>query len=324
MKDDARSPHQECARRVLDNEGKAILALRDRIDESFDRAVALMAACRGKIVVTGMGKSGIMCRKIAATLASTGTPALFLHAGEGSHGDSGILTKGDVVVVVSYSGETDEVVRMLPLVKRLGLPVIAIVGSADSSVAQAADAVLDIGVSEEACPLGLAPTTSTTATVALGDALALALLEHKGFRVEDFALLHPAGALGRKLLRVVDLMHRGDEMPLVGVDTSFKDTLVEMTSKHLGVTGVCDAQGNLVGVITDGDVRRGLERADDVRRLTAQAMMSKGPKTIAADALAAEAVATMERHAITSLFILGERRPVGIIHLHDLLRAGVV
>jgi len=318
------SPHQQCARRVLDNEGKAILALRDRVDESFDRAVELMAACRGKIVVTGMGKSGIMCRKIAATLASTGTPALFLHAGEGTHGDSGILTKGDVVVVVSYSGETDEVVRMLPLVKRLELPLIAIVGHATSSVARAADAILDIGVSEEACPLGLAPTTSTTATVALGDALALALLEHKGFRVEDFALLHPAGSLGRKLLRVVDLMHRGDEMPLVDVETSFKDALVEMTSKHLGITGVCDAHGNLVGVITDGDVRRGLERVDDVRRLTAHVMMSRDPKTIAADALAAEAVATMERHAITSLFILGGHRPVGIIHLHDLLRAGVV
>jgi len=318
------SPHQQCARRVLDNEGRALLALRDRIDASFDRAVELMAACRGKIVVTGMGKSGIMCRKIAATLASTGTPALFLHAGEGSHGDSGILTKGDVVVVVSYSGETDEVVRMLPLVKRLALPLVAIVGRAASSVARAADAVLDIGVSEEACPLGLAPTTSTTATVALGDALALALLEHKGFRVEDFALLHPAGSLGRKLLRVADLMHRGTDMPVVDVETPFKDTLVEITSKHLGITGVCDARGNLVGVVTDGDVRRGLERVEDVRSLTAHHMMSRDPKTIAADALAAEAVATMERHAITSLFILEGHRPVGIIHLHDLLRAGVV
>jgi arabinose-5-phosphate isomerase len=321
---DRQSPHQQCARRVLDNEGKALLALRDRIDESFDHAVELMAACRGKIVVTGMGKSGIMCRKIAATLASTGTPALFLHAADGSHGDSGILTKGDVVVVVSYSGETDEVVRMLPLVKRLGLPLVAIVGRMSSSVARAADAVLDIGVSEEACPLGLAPTTSTTATVALGDALALALLEHKGFRVEDFALLHPAGSLGRKLLRVADLMHRGDEVPLVEVETSFKDTLVEMTSKRLGVTGVCDTHGRLVGVVTDGDVRRGLERVDDVRTLTARAMMSRDPKTIAADALAAEAVATMERYAITSLFIVAEQRPVGVIHLHDLLRAGVV
>jgi arabinose-5-phosphate isomerase len=309
---------------VLDNEGHAILTLRDRVDESFDRAVEIMATCRGKVVVTGMGKSGIMCRKIAATLASTGTPALFLHAAEGSHGDSGILMKGDVVVIVSYSGETDEVVRMLPLVKRLALPIIAIVGRVSSTVARAADAVLDIGVSEEACPLGLAPTTSTTATVALGDALALALLEHKGFRVDDFALLHPAGSLGRKLLRVADLMHRAEAVPLVRTDSSLKDTLVEMTAKRLGATGVCDARGELVGVITDGDLRRGLERVDDVRGVTAGTLMTANPKTITEGSLAAEAVATMERHAITSLFILAGRRPVGIIHLHDLLRAGVV
>lgn len=317
--------HQECARRVLDIEGKALLALRDRIDASFDRAVELLAGCRGKVVVTGIGKSGIMCRKMAATLASTGTPALFLHAAEGSHGDSGMLMRGDVVVMVSYSGETEEVVRMLPVVKRIDLPLIAVVGRPDSTIARVADAVLDIGVSEEACPLGLAPTTSTTATVALGDALALALLEHKGFREEDFAVLHPAGTLGRRLLlRVVDLMHRGADMPLVRVDNSLKDTLVEMTSKRLGVTGVCDSRGELVGVVTDGDLRRGLERVQDIRGVTAEMFMTRSPKTIAETALAAEAVAVMERHAITSLFILQHRRPIGVIHLHDLLRAGVV
>lgn len=321
----ARAPHQERARRVLEVEGKALLALRDRVDETFDRAVELLAGCSGKVVVTGIGKSGIICRKIAATLASTGTPAIFLHSGEGSHGDAGMLMKGDVVVMVSYSGETPEVIGMLPLIKRLGLPLIAMVGRAVSTLARAADAVLDVGVSEEACPLGLAPTTSTTVTVALGDALALALLEYKGFRAEDFAVLHPAGSLGRRLLlRVVDLMHRGADLPLVAVDTSLKDTLVEMTSKRLGVTGVCSGQGELAGVITDGDLRRGLERVDDVRTVMASALMTKNPKTIAAGALAAEAVAIMERHAITSLFILDDRRPVGIIHLHDLLRAGVV
>jgi arabinose-5-phosphate isomerase len=321
----AGAPHQERARRVLEVEGQALLALRDRIDETFDHAVELMAGCQGKVVVTGVGKSGLMCRKIAATLASTGTPAIFLHSGEGSHGDAGMLAKGDVVLMVSYSGETPEVVGMLPLVKRLGLPLIAIVGRATSTVASAADAVLDIGVSEEACPLGLAPTTSTTATVALGDALALALLEYRGFRAEDFAVLHPAGALGRRLLlRVTDLMHRGADLPLVAVDTPLKDTLIEMTSKRLGVTGVCDGRGELVGVITDGDLRRGLERVDDVRAVMAGALMTKNPKTIAAEALAAEAVAIMERHAITSLFIVEDRRPIGVIHLHDLLRAGVV
>jgi arabinose-5-phosphate isomerase len=318
------SLHRERAMRVLENEGNAVLALRDRLDEAFDRAVELMAACRGKVVVTGMGKSGIMCRKIAATLASTGTPALFLHAGEGSHGDSGMLMKGDVVLVVSYSGETDEVVRMLPLVKRLGVPLIALVGRPASTVGRAADAVLNIGVSEEACPLGLAPTTSTTATVALGDALALALLDHKGFRAEDFAVLHPAGSLGRKLLRVADLMHRSPDIPLVRRDDRLQETLVVMTSKRLGMTGVVDQREELVGIITDGDLRRGLERAGDLRTVTAATLMTHHPKTIDGGALAAEAVAVMERCSITSLFILEERKPVGVIHLHDLLRAGVV
>ena len=267
-----------------------------------------------------------MCRKIAATLTSTGTPAFFLHAGEGSHGDLGTLVRGDLLLAVSNSGESAEVLSLLPLARRLGLPLIAVCGNLDSTLARSADVVLDVSVPEEACPLGLAPTASTTATMALGDALAIALLEERGFSTEDFALLHPAGALGRRLLRVEELMHGGGEVPLVPERAAFTDTLVEMTSKRLGVTGVVNGAGELVGVITDGDLRRGLERAADLRQLTARDLMTTAPKTIGGGALAAEAVAIMERHAITSLFILaeGSRRPAGMIHLHDLLRAGVV
>jgi len=314
------------ARRVLEVEARALTALRERLDAGFVRAVELLLACRGKVVVTGVGKSGIVCRKIAATLSSTGTPAFFLHAGEGNHGDLGTLVRGDVLLAVSNSGETAEVLGLLPAARRLGIPLVAVCGNADSSLARGADAVLDVSVPEEACPLNLAPTASTTATMAMGDALAIALLEERGFSAEDFALLHPAGALGRRLLRVEDVMHRGGDVPLVGAGASLKDTLVEITSKRLGVTGVVDAAGALLGVITDGDLRRGLERAEDIRTLTARDLMTASPKTIAGSALAAEAVAAMERHAITSLFILadGSRRPAGVIHLHDLLRAGIV
>jgi arabinose-5-phosphate isomerase len=323
------------ARRVLEIEARGLAALRERLDARFARAIDVLLACRGKVVVTGVGKSGIVCRKIAATLASTGTPAFFLHAGEGSHGDLGSLERGDVLVAVSYTGESEEVLRLLPVARRLGIALIALCGAPDSTLARHADVVLDVSVPEEACPLGLAPTASTTATMAMGDALAVALFEERGFSAEDFALLHPAGALGRRLRRVEELMHRGDAVPLVPVDASLKDTLVEMTSKRLGVTGVVDAAGDLVGVVTDGDLRRGLEEAADVRALTARDLMTRfrrpdrrgeRPKTIAANALAAEAVAVMERHQITSLFILadGTQRPIGVIHLHDLLRAGVV
>ncbi|HLK12850.1 MAG TPA: KpsF/GutQ family sugar-phosphate isomerase [Candidatus Binatia bacterium] len=323
------------ARRVLELEARGLAALRDRLDERFARAIDVLVACRGKVILTGVGKSGIVCRKIAATFASTGTPAFFLHAGEGSHGDLGSLERGDVLVAVSYTGESEEVLRLLPVARRLGIPLIALCGAPDSTLARNADVALDVSVPEEACPLGLAPTASTTATMAMGDALAVALFEERGFSAEDFALLHPAGALGRRLRRVEDLMHRGDAVPLVPADASLKDTLVEMTSKRLGVTGVVDAAGELIGVVTDGDLRRGLEHAGDVRTLTARDLMTRfrradrsgePPKTIAAGALAAEAVAVMERHKITSLFILadGTRRPLGVIHLHDLLRAGIV
>jgi arabinose-5-phosphate isomerase len=314
------------ARRVLDVELAGLSALRERLDARFARAIEILLACRGRVIVTGVGKSGIVCHKIAATLASTGTPAFFLHAGEGSHGDVGTLVRGDVILAVSNSGENVEVLNLLPVARRLGVPLIAMCGSPESTLARSADVVLDASVAEEACPLGLAPTASTTAAMALGDALAITLLEERGFSTDDFALLHPAGALGRRLLRVEDVMHRGDEVPVVREDAPLKDTLVEMTSKRLGVTGVVNAAGDLVGIVTDGDLRRGFEQAADVQKLTARDLMTTRPKTIAAGALAFEAVALMERYPITSLFILadGSRRPVGVIHLHDLLRAGVV
>ncbi len=319
------APDLECARRVLEIEAAAIRALVRRLDARFVRAVDLIANCRGKVVVTGMGKSGQICRKIASTMASTGTPAFFLHAAEGMHGDLGMVMKGDVVLAVSNSGET-EAVHLVPFLKRLNLPLIAMTGDPASTLARAADVVLDTSVKEEACPMGLAPTASTTAALALGDALAIAALERKGFRPEDFAVLHPGGTLGRRLRKVDELLHKGAELPLVHCETPLAATLAEMTNKRLGITGVVDDQGDLVGVITDGDLRRGLQRNPDMRRLRARDLMTTSPKTIPAGALAERAVATMEEHSITSLFVLadGTRKPVGIVHLHDLLKAGVV
>lgn len=315
------------ARDVLNIEARGIHALIDRLDESFVRAVDLLYGCQGKVVVTGMGKSGLIGRKIAATLSSAGTPSLFLHAGEAGHGDLGMIMKGDVVLAVSNSGETDEILTLLPIIKRLGLKLIVITGNPDSTLSRAGDVVLDAAVKEEACPLGLSPTASTTATLALGDALAVVLLEKKGFKEEDFAFRHPGGSLGRRLLlRVQDVMHRGPELPIVDEDTPMKETLLEITSKRLGVTGVVNGRGELTGVITDGDLRRGLERKGDIFRLKAGDLMTRSPKLIAADALAALAVAVMEEHSITSLFILedGGAKPKGIVHLHDLLKAGIV
>ncbi len=315
------------AREVLNIEAQGILSLIQRLDESFVRAVELLHSCEGKIVVTGLGKSGLICRKIAATLSSTGTPSLFLHAGDGVHGDLGMIMKGDVVLAVSNSGETDEILKFLPIIKRLGLKLIVITGNPNSTLSRAGDVILNAAVKEEACPLGLSPTASTTAALAMGDALAVTLLEKKGFKEEDFALRHPGGILGRKLiLQVEDLMHRGAELPVVQEETPMKETLLEITSKRLGVTGVVDGRGNLIGVVTDGDLRRGLESKGDIFRLKAKDLMTRNPKTIPADALAARAVAMMEQHSITSLFILadGGRRPVGIVHLHDLLKAGII
>jgi arabinose-5-phosphate isomerase len=313
------------ARRVLTIEAEALAVLAARLDARFDAAVQLIAGRGGKVVVTGMGKSGHVGRKIAATLASTGTPAFFLHAAEALHGDLGMLERPDLVVAVSNSGETAEILDLVPHVKRLGLPLVALTGRPASTLAKAADAVLDVSVAEEACPLGLAPTASTTAAIAMGDALAVALLEHRGFRPEDFAALHPAGTLGRKLLRVSDLMHVGDEVPRIDVGSLVRDALLEMTAKRLGVTAVVDGHGRLAGIVTDGDLRRALGGGGDVITRSVTDVMARAPKTISADALAALAVATMERHAITVLFILDEgERLAGVIHLHDLLRAGVV
>lgn len=318
----------ERAREVLNVEASGLLSLKDRLDGSFVRAVEVLYRCEGKVVVTGIGKSGLICRKIAATLASTGTPSSFLHAGDGIHGDLGMMMKGDAVLAISNSGETEELLKLLPIIKRLGLKLIVMTGKPNSALSKAADVVLNVGVKEEACPLGLAPTASTTAALAMGDALAVVLLRERGFKEEDFALRHPGGVLGRKLLlHVQDLMHLGDALPLVQEITPMKETLLEITSKRLGVTGVVDHHGRLVGVITDGDLRRNLEKSEgDIFRFKARDLMTRNPKTISPDDLAAKALAVMERHSITSLFALenGERKPMGILHLHDLLKAGIV
>jgi len=315
------------AKDVLEIEARGITSIIDRLDDNFARAIELLHGCRGKVVVTGIGKSGLIGRKISATLASTGTPSFFLHSGDAVHGDIGMVMKGDVILAVSNSGDTEEILKLLPHFKLHEFKLIVMTGKPDSRLAQAGDVVLDVGVAEEACPLGLAPTASTTAALAMGDALAVVLLEKKGFKEEDFAIRHPGGILGRKLLlRVEDLMLRGDQLPLVGEETQMKEALFEITSKRLGVTGVVDGHGSLVGVITDGDLRRGLESKGDIFKLKAKDMMTRHPKTVAAQTLAAEAVAVMEQYPITSLFVLedGSRTPLGVIHLHDLVKAGIV
>ncbi|APG28962.1 D-arabinose 5-phosphate isomerase [Syntrophotalea acetylenivorans] len=318
----------DVAKRVLQIEAQALSDLADRINGDFTKAVEILLSCKGRVVITGMGKSGLICQKIASTMASTGTPAFFLHPAEGIHGDLGMLMKGDVVIAVSNSGETDEIVRILPVIKRMGLPLVAMSGNPRSSLRRAGDVFLDISIKEEACPLGLAPTASTTATLAMGDALAVALLVRRGFKEEDFALFHPGGALGRKLLlKVEDLMHGGDEMPMCYESTPLKEALFEITSKKLGITGVLDDGGQLIGVFTDGDLRRSMAQGFEVLDLPIGEVMARNPKRILKTALAAEAVQTMEAHTITSLFVFDSeegRMPVGIIHLHDLLKAGVV
>jgi arabinose-5-phosphate isomerase len=314
------------AARILTVEAEGILGLREKLDANFVRAVEILRATRGKVVVTGIGKSGLIGRKIAATLASTGTPAFFLHPAEGIHGDLGMVHRNDAAIVLSNSGETEEVLRLLPVFKRMGLSLIALTGKPASTLARHADAVLDVGVRQEACPLGLAPTASTTAALAMGDALAVVLFEEKGFSEEEFALLHPGGALGRKLLIVADLMHTGEEIPLVGQETLLKDALFAISAKRLGVTGVVDGEGLLVGIITDGDVRRAMARGTDIFTVTAGDVMTTGPKRIAPPELAAAALRKMEEHTITSLLVCDPAEPqrlVGIVHIHDLLKAGV-
>ncbi|MBL8225151.1 MAG: KpsF/GutQ family sugar-phosphate isomerase [Chromatiales bacterium] len=314
------------ARRVLAIEAAAIADLGPRLDASFDRACELCLACRGRVVVTGMGKSGHIAGKIAATLASTGTPAFFVHPGEASHGDLGMITPQDLVIAISNSGETDELVTILPLLKRLGVPLITLTGAPRSTLGGASTVVLDIGVREEACPLNLAPTASTTAALAMGDALAVALLESRGFTREDFARAHPGGSLGRRLLlRVEDLMHQGDAIPRVSPDTPLAGGLVEMSRKGLGMTAVVDAAGRLAGIFTDGDLRRALDRTVDIHATPMSAVMTPRCRTIGPQALAAEAVRLLEQHKINALVVVDdEGRLVGALNLHDLLRAGVM
>jgi arabinose-5-phosphate isomerase len=315
------------AKRVMQIECEALQGSAERLDEGFGKAVELILQCKGRVVVTGMGKSGQICRKIAATMASTGTSAFFLHAGEAVHGDLGMFARGDVCIAISNSGTTQEVLALLPGVKRLGLPLISITGGLESPLAKASDVVLDATVRIEACPMNLAPTASTTVTLALGDALAVAVLEAKGFTDRDFAKLHPGGALGRRLLRVEEVMRPDSQVPLVPSSASIAETLRAVTEGGLGTVGVVDAsdRGRLVGVITDGDVRRAVLKHGNITTRTAGDVMSNNPKTVAAEALAEEALATMEKHSITALFILetGTRRPIGIVHLHDLLKASV-
>jgi arabinose-5-phosphate isomerase len=310
---------RETARRVLRIEAEAIEGLLARLDERFDRAVELLLGCKGRVVVTGMGKSGLIGRKIAATFASTGTPSIFLHAAEALHGDLGILLRDDVLLAISYSGESEEIVGLLEPAKRLGLPVVALTGNPQSTLGRASDVVLDVSVREEACSLNLAPTASTTATLALGDALAIALLERRGFSSEQFAALHPGGRLGKKLKRVGDLMHRGEDVPRVSPSTPMPDVIYEMSRKGLGMTAVVE-DSRAVGIITDGDLRRLMQkRKNEALELTAREAMTRNPQTIRATELAATALRIMEERKITSLLVTDEAgRLEGVVHLHDL------
>ncbi len=314
------------ARRVLETEAAAILALVDRLDGRFERAVDLLRCCKGRVILTGMGKSGIICQKIAATLASTGTPAHFMHPAEAIHGDLGMVQSDDVVVALSHSGETDEILRLLEAIRRLGVKLIVITGAPGSLLAQAADVALDCSVTEEACPLNLVPTASTTAALAIGDALAMTLLVEKGFREEDFASLHPGGKLGKRFLRVDTLMSAGSDCPIVRIGTPMRDVIYEMTSKALGMTCVIDGNQSLVGIITDGDLRRHMDKPPDIRTLTAGDVMTRGPVTIPPTTLAVEALNIMEQRKITSLVVVsGESKQVaGVVHLHDLWRTELV
>jgi arabinose-5-phosphate isomerase len=313
-------PDLALARKVLKIEAAAILGLVDRLDEQFSHAVVMLRDCQGRVIVTGMGKSGIICRKIAATLASTGTPAFFLHPAEAIHGDLGVIQKDDVIIAVSQSGETGEILRLLETIRRLGARLVAITGEPGSTLAQAADVTLDCHIAEEACPLNLVPTASTTAALALGDALAMTLLVEKGFQPEDFASLHPGGKLGKRLMRVEALMHCADDAPVVDVATPMRDVIYEMSRKGLGMTCVVD-QGRLAGIITDGDLRRRMSQTPAILDLRAVDVMTRNPVTIGTALLAAEALRLMEQRKITSLIVVDADTAVqGVLHLHDLWR----
>jgi arabinose-5-phosphate isomerase len=315
----------ETARRVLKIEAEAITSLLDRLDNNFERVVEALLDCRGRVVVTGMGKSGIVCKKIAATLASTGTPALFLHPAEAIHGDLGMIVPGDIVLAVSNSGETEELLRLLETLKRLGIFLVCLVGNVNSTLARHSDLVLDISIRQEACPLGLAPTASTTATLAIGDALAMALSEKRGFKEEDFASLHPGGKLGKRLLRVENLMHTGEEIPMVLEETPMRDVIYEISKKGLGVTAVVDSEKKALGIITDGDLRRLFQMDESILKKMAKECMHRNPKTIHRNALAVEALQRMEERKITSVLVVDPAGCLeGILHLHDLWQTQMI
>ena len=338
----ARRPQQDPSvqegKRVLEIEARAVQELTARLDDRFAQAVDILYRCRGKVVISGMGKSGLIGQKIAATMASTGTPSFFLHPAEGIHGDLGMVARHDVMIAISNSGEVQEVLQLLPFVKRINIPVVALTGRMHSTLAKNSDVALDVSVSEEACPLGLAPTASTTATLAMGDALAIALLQKRGFKQEDYAQFHPGGTLGRRLLvKVRDLMHTGSNVPRVSPHTSGSEAILEMTGKRLGMTTVLDETEAVIGIITDGDLRRFLQRGGDfttaraidlanpMHKRPTEESRSRDPKTIGPDELASTALGIMERHTITALVVVDEnRRLAGVIHLHDLLKHGIV
>lgn len=324
-KPDTRDAVLARARGIVDIEIQALEDLKTQLDDHFNRAIELIEACSGRVVITGMGKSGIIGKKIAATLSSTGTPAYFLHPAEGSHGDLGILMKQDVVIAISNSGETPEILGILPLVKRFGVPLVAMTGKPNSTLAQQSDVTLNIAVRQEACPLGLAPTASTTATLALGDALAVVLLERRGFSEEDFAMFHPAGSLGKRLLlKVRDVMHSGAELPLVSLDTPFLDALVEVGGKKLGMAIVVDGANKMQGVLTDGDIRRALTRFPDPRTIQLADVITRSPKRIDPEDLAVTALRLMEENKITVLVSCDEQdQPIGAVHMHDILKTGI-
>jgi len=317
----------DIAKRVLKIEAEAINALIEKLGSNFEKAVEIIYESSGRVVVTGMGKSGLVGKKIAATLASTGTPAFFLHPAEAGHGDLGMVTSNDVIITISNSGETEEIVELIPFLKRFNLRLISVTGNPESSLSKAADVTLDVSVKEEACPLGIVPTASTTATMAMGDALAVALLMKRGLKEEDFAFFHPGGSIGKKLLiKVKDLMHTGDAIPKVFLETPMPKTVMEMSSKRLGHTLVLDTNGKVVGVVTDGDLRRGIEKwGGKLFEMTAGEVMTKSPRTVSEEELAAKALSIMESYSITALVVPDKNgKVVGIIHLHDILRQGIV
>jgi arabinose-5-phosphate isomerase len=315
------------AKKVLKIEAEAVYALIEKLNSNFEKAVEIIYKSTGRVVVTGMGKSGLVGKKISATLSSTGTPAFFLHPAEASHGDLGMVTSDDVIIAISNSGETEEILGLIPFLKRFDVSIISITGNPDATLSKTADATLDVSVKEEACPIGIVPTASTTAAMAIGDALAVALLLKRGFKEEDFAVFHPKGSIGKKLfIKVKDLMHIGDSLPAVQLDTPMSKAVIEMSSKRLGLTVVLDNNGRIAGIVTDGDVRRGLEKwGGKLFELTTGKVMTKNPKTVSEEELAAKALSIMQSYSITALVVSdNDGKPIGIIHLHDILRQGIV